>query len=353
MKGRIVVVDRINGRSAAALIVDGTLQDILIDPIDDAAPRLGAMYRAIADRPVKGQNDVILKLSDGQRGFLRAAKGVAPGQALIVQVTSRPDEGKAVPVTTRLMFKGRYGIITPEAAGFNLARSIRDEDERARLLTLAQDVMADVPDGIGLILRSACGGVAAETILDEIAVLRDTCLGVLADATDPAPELLLDAPSAEYLAWRDWTDPLPDQVFENHGSFDDHGVWDLIDKALTPEVPLDGGATMIIEPTRAMVTVDVNTGGDFSYAAGLKANLAAARDLPRQLRLRGLGGQVVIDFAPMGKPDRRVVDQAMTRALKRDQVETILAGWTPLGHMELQRKRDRIALSQLVAGAGT
>ncbi|MDA0224442.1 MAG: ribonuclease E/G [Rhodobacterales bacterium] len=351
MKGRIAVIDRINGRAAAALIVDGQLEDILIDPIDDDAPVPGAIYRAIADRPVKGQNGVMVNLTDGHNGYLRQAKGISPGQRLLVQVTSRPDEGKAVPVTTRLLFKGRYGIVTPDAAGFNLARSIRDEDERARLLDLAQEVMRDAPDGIGLILRSACAGASQDDITDEIAILRDTCAGVLAEAEGSAAELLFDAPSAEYLAWRDWTDPLPDQVFENEGSFADHGVWELLDQALSPEVDLTGGATMIIEPTRALVAVDINTGADFSFAAGLKANLAAARDLPRQLRLRGLAGQIVVDFAPMGKKERRTVEQAMNRALRQDTVETNLVGWTPLGHMELQRKRDRIPLTQLVASA--
>jgi len=349
MKGRIAVIDRINGRAAAALIVDGRLEDILIDPLEDGTPMTGAIYRAIADRPIKGQNGLIVKLADGQRGFLRQASGISPGQMLLVQVTSRPDEGKALPVTTRLLFKGRYGIVTPDAAGFNIARSIRDEDERTRLLEIADSVMKDAPEGIGLILRSACAGADEEEILQEITILRDTCLGVLSDGIGDGVELLLDPPSAEYLAWRDWTDPLPDQVFENEGSFDDHGVWDLLDGALRAEVPLAGGASMFIEPTRALVAIDVNTGGDFSFSAGLKANLAVAQDLPRQLRLRGLAGQIVVDFAPMGKKDRRAVEQALTRALKRDSVETNLVGWTPLGHMELQRKRDRIPLTDLVA----
>lgn len=351
MKGRIAVIDQINGRAAAALIVDGALSDILIDPPEDDAPRPGAIYRAIADRPVKGQNGVIVKLGDGQRGFLRAAKGISPGQMMLVQVVSRPDEGKAVPVTTKLLFKGRYGIVTPEAAGFNIARSIRDEEERLRLMEIADSVMQDAPDTIGLILRSACMDAADAEILEEITILRDTCLGVLEDGIGNGPELLLDAPSAEYLAWRDWTDPPPDQVFEGEGGFNDHNVWELIEAALNPEVKLPGSASMIIEPTRALVAIDVNTGGDFSFAAGLKANLAVAQDLPRQLRLRGLAGQIVIDFAPMGKKDRRTVEQAMLRALKRDVVETNLVGWTPLGHLELQRKRDRIPLSQLVARA--
>ena len=104
---------------------------------------------------------------------------------------------------------------------------------------------------------------------------------------------------------------------------------------------------MTIEPTRALVAVDVNTGGDLSPAAALKANLAAAAELPRQLRLRGLGGQVTVDFAPLARADRPKVERALTAALRHDGIETTLAGWTPLGHLELQRKRPRRPLADL------
>jgi Ribonuclease G/E len=94
--------------------------------------------------------------------------------------------------------------------------------------------------------------------------------------------------------------------------------------------------------------VDVNTGPDTSPAAGLKANIALARELPRQLRLRGLGGQVVLDLAPMPKKDRRVFEDALRAAFRRDDIETVLAGWTPLGHYELQRKRARVPLTDVI-----
>jgi Rne/Rng family ribonuclease len=104
---------------------------------------------------------------------------------------------------------------------------------------------------------------------------------------------------------------------------------------------------MAIEPTRALVAVDVNTGGDFSPAATLKANLAAARDLPRQLRLRGLGGQITVDFAPLAHRDRPRIEAALRAALAEDGIETTLSGWTPLGHLELQRKRTRRPIATL------
>lgn len=105
---------------------------------------------------------------------------------------------------------------------------------------------------------------------------------------------------------------------------------------------------MYVEPTRALIAIDVNTGGDTSPAAGLKANMAAARLLPRALRLRGLGGQVVLDLAPMPKKDRRGFEAALRKAFKADSVETALVGWTPLGNYELQRQRGRAPLNWTV-----
>ena len=95
---------------------------------------------------------------------------------------------------------------------------------------------------------------------------------------------------------------------------------------------------MYIEPTRALTAVDVNTSGG---AGALEANLAALRALPRHLRLRGLGGQITIDLAPAMKRDRAALENTLRAALRTCPVETAFVGWTPLGHMELKRKRER------------
>jgi len=138
------------------------------------------------------------------------------------------------------------------------------------------------------------------------------------------------------------------EVMTEAGCFDALGGTEEIVARASPHVALRTGGSMAIEPTRALVAVDVNTGSDGSPAAGLKANIAAARDLPRQLRLRGLGGQITLDLAPMPKKDRKTFETALRAAFRADQVETALAGWTPLGHYELHRKRDRIPLKDLV-----
>ena len=114
--------------------------------------------------------------------------------------------------------------------------------------------------------------------------------------------------------------------------FEAAGVHDAIEALRSPEIGVDG-ATMVIEPTRALVAVDVNTRADFSPAAGLKTNLAVARELPRQLRLRGLGGQVVVDFAPMPKQHRRKLDEVLKSAFRTDPIETALVGWTSSAYM--------------------
>lgn len=346
MKGRVIHLDEIAGRPAAALLVDGRLEDLLIDPPDDR-PLPGAIYRAVADRPMKGQGGLFVKLPSAS-GFLRQTAGIAPGQRLIVQVTGPAEDGKALPVTTRLLFKSRYAIITPGAPGLNISRRIRDEAARADLQALAEAGMAGAPDDLGLILRSACESAEDEAVAEDISAMRGLAEAVLADL-DGGPELLVEGAGAHDTAWRDWGEPPPDEVED--GAMARDGVLDLVEALSQPRVDLPGGGHMMIEPTRALVAVDVNTGPDTSPGAALKANVAAARDLPRQLRLRGLGGQLVVDFAPVPKRDRSIIDQVLRAAFKAEGEQTQLLGWTALGLYELSRRRDRLPLSVLMTGA--
>ena len=162
MKGRTIILDHIDGREAAALMVDGKLSDILVA---GDAPAPGTIYRAIADRPVKGQGGMFLKTPDGS-AFLRQVKGLSPGQPLLVQVTGYAEEGKAIPVTQKVLFKSRYAIVTPDAPGLNISRSIRDDDMRDELMVVAKEVMEGRE--MGLILRSCCAVASPEDIADDV-----------------------------------------------------------------------------------------------------------------------------------------------------------------------------------------
>ena len=118
------------------------------------------------------------------------------------------------------------------------------------------------------------------------------------------------------------------------------GVLDQLDGLVQAKVAL-GEGFMFVAPPRALVAVDVNTGNDTSPAAALKANLAAARALPRALRLRGLAGQITVDFVSMSKAHRKQVEQSLRASFKADPIETSLVGWTTMGLFEMQRKRER------------
>lgn len=346
MKGRVVILDELDGRAAAALVVDGQLEELSIDPKgDEVLP--GAIYRAVADRPMKGQGGIFVKLPGGQSGFLRQISGIAPSQRLLVQVTGPAEAGKAIPVTARLLFKGRFAILTPGAPGLNISRRIHDDDLRTDLNDLAEAGMKGADPTLGLILRSACAEADLDEVTEELDALRNLAEAVLVDLQGD-PELLLDGPGAHDLALRDWLEPLPDEVISSPGGFAAYGVHEMIDALAAPRVTLPAGAHMMIEPTRALVAIDVNTGPDTSPAAALKANIATARDLPRQLRLRGLGGQIVTDFAPMPKKDRAILDQVLKAAFKPEGADVNLAGWTVLGLYEITRRRDRLPLSELL-----
>ncbi len=343
MIGRVVVLDSLGDQAAAALIVDGQLEELLVDPADDTALP-GAIYRAVADRPMKGQGGMFVKLPGGS-GFLRQTDGVAPGQRIIVQVTGPAEGGKALPVTSRLLFKSRLAIVTPGAPGLNISRRIKDEAVRAELEALAAAGMAGASETLGLILRSVTERAEADEVADDIAAMRALAEAVMRDL-DGGPELLVEGAGAHETAWRDWADPEPDEVVE--GGFEAQGVHEMLAALRDVRVPLVGGGNMLIEPTRALVAIDVNTGPDTSPAAALKVNIAAARDLPRQLRLRGLGGQIVVDFAPMPKKERAILDQVIRAAFKTEAAETNLAGWTTLGLFEMTRKRDRLPLAEVL-----
>lgn len=341
MRGTVALFGEIKGRHAAVLLKDGLLEDVLIDPPEGRIPP-GTIYRAKAGRPMKGQGGIMLESPDGPL-FLRQSKGIAPGSHLLVQTTTFAELGKATPASTKLSVKSRYILATPGAPGVNVSRSIRDEERRVELQDLIGSL--DFADDTGLIIRSAAEFAEDEAIHADAEATLSLTRDLLADK-EGEPERLLDGPNAEETAYREW--PIPDQTLTDPKAFADFEVEARIETLRTAGQPLPGGGSIYVEPTRALVAVDVNTGGDTSPAAGLKANIAAVRILPRLLRLRGLGGQIVVDMAPMPKRDRVRVEQQIRTALRAETVETAFVGWTPLGHAEFQRKRERLPLEELL-----
>lgn len=339
MKGRRVVIGRLAGREIAALWVDGRLQDLLVAP-PSGRSLPGAIYRGVAGRPMKGLGGTTVRLPEGA-GFLREARGLAEGASVLVQVTGHAEPGKAPPVSRRLVLKGRLAMVTPGAPGANVSRAIADRDARARLQDLAARLDPGGDDG--LVLRTAAAEADEAEIAAEVALLTAEAAAV-ADAGRGGPAMLREAPGPAALARRDWA-ATPAEVEEGPEAVDAAELGAEIAALSRPDIALPGGGTLWVEPARACVAVDVDTGPETAPAAGLKATIAAFRDLPRALRLRGLGGQVVVDPAPLAKRDRPAAEAQLRRALADDPVQTAIVGWTTLGHLELQRRRERLPLA--------
>ena len=370
MTGRVIVLN--DKPLGAALLVNGRLEDlVLVAPDDRPEPGDILSARVVRKLPNSG---AFCALPRGTEGYLRDVTQVREGDRFLVQIVSLPEPGKAVPVTTRLLFKGPRLILTPGAPGVNVSRRIGNEAERARLTGIVGAALAErAIEGAGVIVRTEARGEEPDRLVRELGWLSASANSADRDEPGspggppgraahrlmnlplsawlfPLPEAIVAPPGlSRVLATTDpdlgpvwfWGD---ERFLERLRAEDDPfaalGVHEAIADLARPEVPL-GPGRMTIEPTRALVAVDVDTGADFSPAAGLKANLAALAELPRQLRLRGLGGQIVIDCAPMGKSHRRACEEAAKKALRADPVETALLGWTPLGHLELRRKRER------------
>ncbi|MDO5529508.1 MAG: ribonuclease E/G [Paracoccus sp. (in: a-proteobacteria)] len=347
MKGRVIVLGQIDGIEAAALMVDGRLEDLALDHSHVMEFSPGAILRGRVERLMKGQGGAFLRLPDGATGFLRAKSGLREGQTVLVQVSGAAEKGKALPLTSRLLLRGALVIATPGAPGVNVSRSIRAPALRDELQQAAEDALSALALGDsapGIIIRSAASDADIAEIEAELTQLASLAAAIARDE-DTAPALLVDAPRPDEIAFADWITPPPGAVMREPGAFEQSGAEDALRALRSPRIALPGGASAMIEPTSALVAIDVNTGPDTSPAASLKANIALIRDLPRQLRLRGLGGQVVIDFAPVSKRDRGTLEQEITKAFRRESAETALPGWTRLGLFELTRKRDRAPLT--------
>ena len=345
MKGRQVVLDRIKGSEVAALLLDGMLDDLLFQASSELAPAPGTIFLAVADRPLMGTGGQFVRLARGMHGFLRAKTRYEAGTKLPVQVSSYAERGKAPPCTDRILLKGCFAIVTPGTGGVNVSRAITDTEQKLRLKELAARCFVEASGEAGLIFRFASTLATDDEVEKEIAELLEKMLRVLEVSHSKAPELLVEAPTPHRLAEMEWVAPAASETLVE-ASFEECGIHMMLTPFQSPMVPLPQGGSMIIEETRAVIAVDVNSGGDSSTSAGLKANLAAVEALPRQLRVRGLGGQVVVDFAPFGKKNRPVVEKALARAFKGDRVPTDLAGWTPLGNFEIRRKRERFPLKE-------
>jgi ribonuclease E len=302
----------------------------------------------------------------------RIERALKPGQPVLVQVTKDPIGSKGARLTTALSLAGRYLVLAPNGNTFGISRRLPDA-ERARLRDILKEVR---PKGLGLIVRTAAEGASAEDLRADLARLQarwdqverkaakasapsliyaepELVVRVIRDIFSPDfVELVVDAPEL-YERVNDYlTEVAPDLLLKlrRHDGrlplFEQYRVVEQIHKALERKVWLPSGGSIVIDRTEAMTVVDVNTGKfvgktNSSLEETVVANnLEAADEIVRQLRLRDIGGIVIIDFIDMlfERNQQAVIDR-LKAALARDKTKSQVMDISPLGLVQMTRKR--------------
>ncbi len=309
---------------------------------------------------------------------------IREGQEILVQVAKDPISGKGARLTAHLAVASRYLVLMPFNPHVGVSQRIENEVERERLRTMVESLREEYDLGdCGFILRTVAEEVQEQKLREDIGVLKriwskvqerittSSAPSVIYEEMPIHTRVLRDMTSADLQAVRidervtyqrvlDFVDqflpemrPLISLYDAPTPMFERYGVEDEIARALDPKVPLRCGGHLVIEQTEAMTTIDINTGG-FVGARNLedtvfRVNLEAASVIPRQLRLRNLGGIIVVDFIDMmDEEHRRQVMRALEKACEADSARIRLADFSSLGLVEISRKRTRESLVQQV-----
>ncbi len=300
------------------------------------------------------------------------------GSEVMVQVTKGPIGNKGPRVTTNISLAGRYMVLMPFNDQCGISRKIEDSKERQRLRKILTEL--SIPDGMGVIIRTAGDGQKARFFVRDLSLLLDQWKQVETGMKEkPMASTLMLEPDIIARTVRDFLTETVDEVqiddlkevermqslvssiskrakkAIHHYSgaqpiFDHFGVQAQIDKAFLRQVWLPCGGYLVIDETEAMITVDVNTGRNKGTKdmekTLLQTNLEAADEIARQLRLRNIGGLIVCDFIDMkSRRDQQAVYHRMRDRLKRDKARTHVLPISALGLMEMTRQRAQESLS--------
>jgi ribonuclease G len=294
------------------------------------------------------------------------------GSEIIVQVTKGPIGTKGPRVTTNLALPGRYLVLLPNSDQCGISRKIEDTAERQRLKKILRELT--LPEGMGVIIRTAGEGKLRRYFIRDLALLLEEWKNVQDKITGgPAPACVFQEPDLIERTVRDFlTEDVSRIVIDDHRQyarvqdligrisqrsakkiafyneaeplFDRYNISRQLEQAFGRQVTLKSGGYLIIDETEALVAIDVNTGrhkGSRDHDQNLlKVNLEAADEICRQLRLRNMGGIIVLDFIDMkSRKDQQTLYQRMKENLRRDRAKTHILPLSQLGLMEMTRQR--------------
>ena len=379
------------GEQRVAVLEDGKVAEVYLER-DGSRSIAGNIYKGTVDNVLPGMEAAFVEIGLEKNGFLYVDEIVTPelegrrhgrkiqdllsrGEELLVQAVKDPMKSKGARLTTEISLPGRFVVYVPSGEGFGVSRRLPDE-ERARL----RDIIKDVgPKKGSVIVRTAAEGASAEDIERDIDFLErlwkeiqdrakavDVPALVYQEAELPL-RVIRDLFTADYeraivdhdltykriVGYLKKTSPsMAERVLKHSGKtslFEDFGVEDEIRSTLSRRVDLPSGGYLIFDYAEAFTVIDVNTGrfvGSRSRSSGqrledtiTKNNLEAVKEVVRQLRLRDIGGIIVIDFIDMANPrNRATVEDALKTELERDRTKTYVVEISPLGLVEMTRQ---------------
>lgn len=382
-----------------ATVENGMLQEVIIER-DSKRGLVGNIYKGKVCRVLPGMQAAFLEIGLDRTAFLHLSDIVTPedkkedaqelsisdvlrdGQELLVQVAKDPIGTKGARLTTHITIPARYLVYMPNSSHIGVSQKLEDEVERERLKDLIKALLPEFNGG-GYIVRTVAEGITEKAVHADMAFLQKLWQSIQESNKAAKISTLVygDLPLAMRVM-RDIADCNIDAIridsretynkvikFANkfipelapgieyypgeRPIFDLYGVEDEIQRALQSKIKLKSGGYLIIDQTEAMTTVDINTGG---YVGNrnleetiFKTNLEATQAIVRQLRLRNLGGIIIVDFIDMKDPEhRRQVLRTFEKALERDHAKTCITEVSNLGLVEMTRKRTRESLEHIL-----
>ncbi len=382
MAKSIIIAERDN---VAAVIENGKVSDFFVHKGDIL---LSDVYLATVDNILPSIDAAFVNVGADKMGFLHAndaiGKGslkdkLSPKQKLIVQVVKEPTGHKGPRVTTSISLPGRFLVLMPHETGVNVSRKIVSQKERARLKSI---VSLFKPVGVGVIVRTEAENQPEADIQEDLELLLEKWNGIITSAESHEPpsllyrdqdllyrvmreacsedvnEIILDTPFAMHRTQQilqNWNMNKNIEVSVYKGTeplLVASGVAKEIKAALQTKVTLPSGGYLFIQTTEALTVVDVNSGKFVSSATQdetiLKTNKEAIHEIARQLRLRNIGGMIIVDFIDMtNRNDKLAIMEEFELALENDKAKPQIGQLSDLGLVELTRHRQGQALSEI------
>jgi ribonuclease G len=381
-----------------AVIENGMLQELYLER-EATRGILGNIYVGRVARVMSGMQAAFIDVGIERTGFLHVkdlmiahdldvlppiSEVLHQGEKIIVQVVKEPVGTKGARLSGQISLAARNLVYLPDQVVAGVSQRLEDQGEKERLRAILEKLTLEKGVGGGAIARTVAEGASEGELAMELEFLSKVwrksldmkasskpplciyedlplCLRVLRDfVSDEVERIRIDSSEAFASATKFSDDMVPElsEKLELYAGerplFDLYSVEDEIERALHRKVPLKSGGYLIVDPTEAMTTIDVNTGaylGKHNLDDTLyKTNLEATSAIARQLRLRNIGGIVIVDFIDMvNEEHKRQVMRTLERSLARDRVKTHITDMSPLGLVEVTRKRTRDSLSHAMS----